>query len=84
MNAAATLLAQTLVANAAANYADIDRSADARAERARHHAYLARKNRIEGLPNPPTDSLEARLAQHHINGDISAAQLVAITRLLPR
>ena len=60
------------------------RSADARAERARHHAYLARKNRIEGLPNPPTDSLEARLAQHHINGEISAAQLVAITRLLPR
>ena len=45
---------------------------------------LARKNRIEGLPNPPTDSLEARLAQHHINGEISAAQLVAITRLLPR
>ena len=60
------------------------RSADARAERARQHAYLAHKNRIEGLPNPPADSLEARLAQHHINGDISAAQLVAITRLLPR
>ena len=59
-------------------------SADARAERARQHAYLAHKNRIEGLPNPPADSLEARLAQHHINGDISAAQLVAITRLLPR
>ena len=53
MNTAETLLAQTLAANAAANYADIDRSADARAERARHHAYLARKNRIEGLPNPP-------------------------------
>ena len=35
MNAAETLLAQTLAANAAANYADIDRSADARAERAR-------------------------------------------------
>ena len=84
MNTAETLLAQTLAANAAANYADIDRSADARAERARHHAYLARKNRIEGLPNPPADSLEARLAQHNINGDISAAQLVAITRLLPR
>ena len=78
MNTAETLLAQTLAANAAANYADIDRSADARAERARQHAYLA------GLPNPPADSLEARLAQHHINGDISAAQLVAITRLLPR
>ena len=64
--------------------AALARSADARAERARQHAYLARKNRIEGLPNPPADSLEARLAQHHINGDISAAQLVAITRLLPR
>ena len=64
--------------------AALARSADARAERARQHAYLAHKNRIEGLPNPPADSLEARLAQHHINGDISAAQLVAITRLLPR
>ena len=84
MNAAETLLAQTLAANAAANYANIDRSAPARAERARHHAYLARKNRIEGLPNPPADSLEARLIQHHIDGDISTAQHVAITRLLPR
>ena len=64
--------------------AALARSADARAERARQHAYLARKNRIEGLPNPPADSLEARLAQHHINCDISAAQLVSITRLLPR
>ena len=84
MNAAETLLAQTLAANAATNYPGIDRSAEARTARARQHAYLAHKNRIEGLPNPPTDSLEARLIQHHIDGDISAAQLVTITRLLPR
>ena len=84
MNPAETLLAQTLAANAAAGYPDIDRSASACAERARHQDYLARKNRIEGLPAPPADSLEARLVRHHIDGDISAAQLIAITRLLPR
>ena len=84
MNPVETLLAQTLAANAAAGYPDIDRSAAARGERARHQAYLARKNRIEGLPAPPADSLEARLVRHHIDGDISAAQLIAITRLLPR
>ena len=84
MNPAENLHAQNLAAKAAPGYTDIDRSAAARGERARHQAYLARKNRIEGLPAPPADSLEARLVRHHIDGDISAAQLVAITRLLPR
>ena len=77
MNPAETLLAQTLAANAAAGYPGIDRSAAARGERARHQAYL-------GLPVPPADSLEARLVRHHIDGDISVAQLIAITCLLPR
>lgn len=78
MTATAQLTA-ILTANAAAGYPDLDRSPAAQQERARHQAYLARKNRIEGLP--PPDAFEAQLIRHLIAGDISPAQYITLIRL---
>ncbi|MDO4644132.1 MAG: hypothetical protein Q4A74_09875 [Cardiobacteriaceae bacterium] len=82
MNAAETQLAEILAANAAAGYPDCDRTSDAIAERARYQHQITQKHRIEGIPIPAADSLEARLSEHFIQGDISAAQLIAITRMI--
>lgn len=78
MTATAQLTA-ILAANAAAGYPDLDRSPAAQQERARHQAYLARKNCIEGLP--PPDAFEAQLIRHLVAGDISPAQYITLIRL---